>query len=137
MNSAILVFEKFMIENVPAAINAQSFARNEDGTYQNVIVCGHYAVWEAARADFQAQLDDLQETKNLDRPVKFSKGCDCGCNSPAFTTPFGALRFLMNRMHGNGVGQAVAESYAWDIMQILRGYDAVVSDDHLSVVSNA
>lgn len=57
---------------------------------------------------------------DLSRAVKFREGCDCGCNEPAFTEPFEALRFLMHRMNGAGVSKAVGESYAWDIYQILK-----------------
>jgi hypothetical protein len=134
MNSATKAFEDYASENIPAAVSANSFTRNEDGSYKNVILCGHYEVWEAACADFQARLDERHHHKDLNRPAKFKEGCDCGCNAPSFTTPFGALRFLMHRMNSAGVGDAVGESYAHDIAQILNQYDAMESDAHLSVV---
>lgn len=127
-------FEHYLKTNMPAAVNENSFARNEDGSYQNVFARGHFHVWEAARADFQARLDAQAEYKDLNREVKFREGCDCGCNSPSFIEPFDALRFLMHRMNGAGVGDAVGVSYAHDIMQILKEYDAVESDVHLSIV---
>ena len=60
---------------------------------------------------------------DLTREVKVRKGCDCGCNTPNFTEPFEALRFLMHRMNSAGIGAAVAEDYAYDIYQILKKHD--------------
>lgn len=60
---------------------------------------------------------------DLTRKVKFAEGCDCGCNDPISSDPFEMLEFLMHRMNGAGVGEAVAESYAWDIYQILKAHD--------------
>jgi hypothetical protein len=133
-NTERTAFEEYLKTNIPAAITENSFACNEDGSYQNPIVRGHYHLWEAARADFQARLEARADYKDLNRAVKFAEGCDCGCNSAAFTRPFDALRFLMHRMNGAGVGDAVGVSYAHDIMQILKEHDAVESDDHLSIV---
>ena len=57
---------------------------------------------------------------DIKRKWKFLEGCDCGCNDPAFTEPIEALKFLMGRMQFAGISAAVAESYAWDIYQILK-----------------
>lgn len=137
MNSSNQAFENHLIKNVPTAVSAKSFTRNEDGSYQDAVVQGYYAFWDAARFDFQTRIDLNIQVKDLNRPIKFKAGCDCGCNAPSFTTPFGALRFLMHRMNSAGVGAAVGVSYAYDIMQILKAHDAVESDAHLSVVSKS
>lgn len=64
---------------------------------------------------------------DLTRPFKVREGCDCGCNTPSFTEPFEALRFLMHRMNSAGIADAVAEDYAYDIYQILKKYDQLES----------
>lgn len=74
-----------------------------------------FKTWCAARPQ-----EGRRDPIDLHREWKFSKGCDCGCNTPSFTEPMEALRFLMGRMNDAGVSQAVGESYAWDIMQILK-----------------
>lgn len=76
-----------------------------------------------AKAELSLTLHQPQDNTHqadLTRKWKFREGCDCGCNTPCFTEPFEALRFLMRRMNGAGVAQAVGESYAHDIYQILK-----------------
>jgi hypothetical protein len=70
----------------------------------------------------------MKELK-LSRPVKFKTGCDCGCNDPSFTEPFEALKFLMYRMRGAGIGEAVAQDYAWDIYQILKAHGQLTEEE--------
>lgn len=112
----------------------EEFARTKGATYFEIDADGVYRddstrllreVWDAAKEDFQTGLDKMKHVKDLNRPVKFAEGCDCGCNTPSFTEPWDALRFLMHRMDSAGVGHAVGQSYAWDIMQILKAHDQV------------
>lgn len=133
MNTARQAFEAHMLAAYAATYTQEAFARNADGDYQDMRVRSHYAIWEAAQEDFQKRLDAQAERKDLNRPVSFRTGCDCGCNTPSFDEPFEALRFLMHRMNGAGVGEAVGASYAHDIAQILKAYSAMEKDDHLLI----
>lgn len=133
MNTATQAFEAHMMAAYAATYTQESFALTPDGEYKDMRVRSHYAIWEAARNDFQKRLDAQAERKDLNREVKFLKDCDCGCNAPTFDEPFEALRFLMNRMNHAGVGEAVAASYAHDIAQILKTYNAMEKDDHLLI----
>ena len=54
------------------------------------------------------------------------KGCgdpECGCDTPSFTEPLEALRFLSGRFKYAGVSHGVAEAYARDIDAILARHD--------------
>lgn len=85
-----------------------------------------WRTWQYAHDDKNGP----RKAPDLNREWKFSKGCDCGCNDPSFTEPLDALRFLMHRMNFVGaVSKAVGDSYAWDIMQILKRFNAVESGE--------
>ena len=126
-------FERFCLKTYPNEFTKDSFCWRIDGRYENDRVHEMFNIWLAAREDFQNRLDQMQHAKDLNRPVSFREGCDCGCNTPSFTEPFEALRFLMHRMNHAGVGEAVGASYAHDIMQILKAYNAVEADAHITI----
>lgn len=133
MDDSQQAFEAHILQRNPRF--AMSLGRNSDGDYKVHEIRIRYATWVAAREDFQKRLNEMAQQKDLDRAVKFRVGCDCGCNTPSFTEPFEALRFLMHRMNHAGIGDAVGESYAHDIAAILKHYGAMESDAHLLVIN--
>ena len=126
-------FEAHLLERNPRL--AMALELTPEGEYRVLDVRNRYSTWVAAREDFQKRVEELAQQKDLDRAVKFKAGCDCGCNTPSFTEPFEALRFLMHRMNHAGIGDAVGQSYAHDIATILKHYGAMESNAHLLVIN--
>lgn len=110
-----------------------TFIPMHEGRPANLDTLLSWETWKAAQPKHSPSVDEIGDVMppppDLNRKWKFREDCTCGCNTPSFTEPLGALRFLMRRMQQSGLAHSVCVDYAWDIMQILKKWDAVESGE--------